>query len=160
MATRPHEVTVSIGLLEKLAGLRKKEPPKPVAPRPQVQLPLRSPISPDAARLLALDKQISRQLHATKEVSGLLLKHEETELALVGAKAAELLREYSLPSKTPPCQSEARACADCFREHSQEAWRCAAVAEAYRRCSNQAFSPGPAATATAATAAAAAVARG
>ncbi|GIL75267.1 hypothetical protein Vretimale_7927 [Volvox reticuliferus] len=54
-------MTFSVGLLENLAGL-KKEPPKPTAQRPQVQLPLRLPISSDAARLLALDKQIIRQL--------------------------------------------------------------------------------------------------
>ncbi|GIL48059.1 hypothetical protein Vafri_4762 [Volvox africanus] len=153
MSKAAHEVTFSVGLLEKLAGLKKKEPPKPAAQRPQVHLPLRSPISSEAARLLALDKQISRQLQATKEVGGLLLKHEEAELSQVTAKAQELLKEYSVPTKAPPCQSEAEACAECFKANTKEAWRCSGVAEAYRQCSTQAFRGGPAAAITAAAAA-------
>ncbi|EFJ48667.1 hypothetical protein VOLCADRAFT_117578, partial [Volvox carteri f. nagariensis] len=118
-------------------------------------LPLRSPLSPDAARLIALDKQINRQLQATKDVRGLLLKHEEEDLVQVTARARELLQKYSVPYKTQPCQGEAQVCAECFKKHPKEAWRCAQVAEAYRVCSTAAFSGRSHATAAATQAAAA-----
>ncbi|GFR40582.1 hypothetical protein Agub_g1162 [Astrephomene gubernaculifera] len=141
MAGRPHDVTLSVGLLEKLAGLKKPEPPKPVmAPRPGIQLPTRSPVSAEAARMLAQDKQLTRQLQATKEVSGLLVKAEESEVARMQAMADELVKKFSVPAKPAPCQSEASACTQCFKEHAKEAWRCAEVAEAYRQCSSRAFS--------------------
>ncbi|KXZ43468.1 hypothetical protein GPECTOR_89g488 [Gonium pectorale] len=77
---------------------------------------------------------------ATKEVAGLLVKTEETDVAQMQAKAEELLRQYGVAPKPAPCQAESQACAQCFREHPKEAWRCQQAAEAYRMCSTAAFS--------------------
>ncbi|PNH05121.1 hypothetical protein TSOC_008649 [Tetrabaena socialis] len=139
MANRPHEVTFSVGLLEKLSGIRKREAPKPVAPRAPIQLPTRSPVSADAARLVAQDAQLTRQLQATREVAGLLVKQEAAEVARMRERAEQLLRLHSVAVKPAPCQAEAQACSSCFKDNATEAWRCVDAAEAYRLCSVRAL---------------------
>ncbi|KAG2497549.1 hypothetical protein HYH03_004296 [Edaphochlamys debaryana] len=140
MPGQGHEVTFSVGLLEKLAGLRKKEAPKPSAPRMPIQLPSRPPVSPDAARLVAQDVALSRQLQATREVAGLLVKQEAAEVARMRGMAEALLREHSVTPKPLPCQGEGQSCWACFRDHPAEAWRCEGLARAYQDCATSAFS--------------------
>lgn len=160
MAESP--VTFTVGLLEKLSGMKKPQPPKrqqPQRPTGHVSLPLppRLPVSPDAARLIAQDQQLSRQLQATREVAGLLVKQEEAEVAKMKSLATDLTRQYSVETKPLPCQAEAQACKACFVEHPKEAWRCSDAAEAYRLCSVRAFNAG---SNTATSTRGAAVARG
>ncbi|KAG2444056.1 hypothetical protein HYH02_008999 [Chlamydomonas schloesseri] len=154
------DITFTVGLLEKLAGIKKplREPPaaKPLVPRsPAISLPTRTPFSPDAARMVAQDSQLTRQLQATREVAGLLVKHEEAEVAKMTSLAADMLREFSVATKPLPCQTESAACVQCFKANTAEAWRCSDVAEAYRQCATAAFTHARAAASAAAPATAA-----
>ncbi|PNW86093.1 hypothetical protein CHLRE_03g213425v5 [Chlamydomonas reinhardtii] len=150
------DITFTVGLLEKLAGMKKREPPaaKPLLPRsPVIPLPTRTPFSPDAARMVAQDAQLTRQLQSTREVAGLLVKHEEAEVAKMTSLAADLLKEFSVNTKPLPCQSESAACVQCFKANTAEAWKCSEVADAYRQCATAAFTHSRAAAAAPATAA-------
>ncbi|KAG2436755.1 hypothetical protein HXX76_006279 [Chlamydomonas incerta] len=150
------DITFTVGLLEKLAGIKKREPPaaKPLVPRSAaISLPTRTPFSPDAARLVAQDAQLSRQLQSTREVAGLLVKHEEAEVAKMTALAADMLKQFSVSTKPLPCQTESAACVQCFQANTAEAWKCTGVAEAYRQCATAAFTHSRAAATAPATAA-------
>lgn len=152
MPGQAYDVTFSVGLIEKLAGIKKPEPARPaptaaparIAPPP---LPPRAlgqlPISSEAQRLMHQDAQLGRMLSVAREVNGLLLRHEAEEVKRVKAHADKLVKQYSVKPKPVPCAQERQACTKCFQENAQDASRCEAVAKAYSACALGAYMQQP-----------------
>ncbi|PSC69439.1 cytochrome c oxidase assembly [Micractinium conductrix] len=140
-------VRVTQGLLEQLDGK-----PRPSRPAPGGGLPfagsaaaqgLRPPTQQaelsDAA-LAAGDASLAAALQRSRRVGGLLLRHEEAELAAANQLADELVaREFAAPSRPHPCSQQADDCVRCYTEHASDSLACAAAVEAYGACAKAAW---------------------
>lgn len=86
------------------------------------------------------DASLARALESSRRVGMLLLKHEDEELARIGALADELVaREYAAPSRPRPCQQQADDCVRCYAEHAADPLACAAAVRAYGECAQAAW---------------------
>uniref|UniRef100_A0A7S0US24 MICOS complex subunit MIC19 n=1 Tax=Polytomella parva TaxID=51329 RepID=A0A7S0US24_9CHLO len=139
-------ITFTVGLIEKVAGIKKEEPEKavvpPVSALPGAPLPnaLRSQsLSPDATRLINQDARLSRQLHAAREVNGLLIRNEAEEADKIKLHAEKLVKNVSVSLRPFNCEAERKACTECFASSQLDASKCLSAAEAYRACSNKSF---------------------
>lgn len=144
-----YDITFSVGLIEKLAGIKKPEKkpsrsggpaaisPPPLQPRHLGQLS--AVASPHAQHLIRSNAQLSNALGAAKEVNGLLLRHEAQEVEHAKQHAQKLVKQYSVQPKAVPCAAEREACTQCLKDNSEDASRCKAVAEAYSACALSAF---------------------
>jgi hypothetical protein len=92
------------------------------------------------AALAAGDRALAAALERSRRVGGLLLRHEDAELAAVGQLAEELVqREFATPSRPRPCAQQADDCVRCYAEHADDSLACAPAVEAYGACAKAAW---------------------
>mmetsp|Transcript_924 Transcript_924/g.2820 ORF Transcript_924/g.2820 Transcript_924/m.2820 type:complete len:172 (+) Transcript_924:160-675(+) len=83
---------------------------------------------------------LAGDLNRSRRVGGLLLRHEDDELAQVQQYAEELLdHEYRAPSRKPPCVADRDACLACYTSHPKDPLACASSVSAYKACAQSAF---------------------
>ena len=82
---------------------------------------------------------LSRALDRSQRVGDLLLRREAAEEQQIASLADELIeREYRAPSRETPCQQEAAACLECYRQHEGSPEPCAEAVQRYAACARHA----------------------
>uniref|UniRef100_A0A7S0RHF0 CHCH domain-containing protein n=1 Tax=Chlamydomonas leiostraca TaxID=1034604 RepID=A0A7S0RHF0_9CHLO len=135
MAGQLYTVTYTVGLIDKLAGIKKPEKAdaktSPGASQPVM-------LHPELLAMKQQDRSLAHALARSKRVGDALLKAEEEELSKIQALEGELLSKYSFPIKARPCQQEEAACVNCYSQHSDDPLKCGGLVDAYFQCANKA----------------------
>eukprot|EP00798_Chlamydomonas_sp_ICE-L_P008252 gene8252-1521_t len=87
--SQTYSITISVGLIEKLAGLQKAEPrikSPSLGPWPVRNLEMESAPAKDA--------ELAKALQSSQKVGALLIKQESSELAKVEELASSMLSKY------------------------------------------------------------------
>eukprot|EP00877_Chromochloris_zofingiensis_P006474 jgi/Chrzof1/207/Cz01g07050.t1 len=139
MVAHNGSIKISIGLLEKLAGIKKKQPPQQSQQLKSLQggfgLPLLPPTLPGS---LGVDRQM---LINSRRMGQYLLKNETEEVRKVDQFADELMKqEYSSSRRPEPCAAEREASLQCYQENPQDVLKCSDLVDRYWACANRALS--------------------
>lgn len=93
------------------------------------------------SELIRQDDEIRRALESSRKLGEMLVKSGETEAVNISKAAQELIKqEYIAPAREVPCQTEERACLDCYRGNKSDPTQCAAAVQEYHACATRAFS--------------------
>lgn len=139
MSGQQYSVEITVGVLEKIAGLKKPSAKKPAPHLPQQQQLFNAGVSPEVVTLAKADAQLSKALQSSRRVGNLLLKQETQEVEKVKQLSEELLRKHSFPVKPVPCDAERAAAVSCYKENPEDTLKCAAQVQAYSACAGAAF---------------------
>ena len=133
------------GMLSLHASRGKASPTFPRRPlcspcnRPSLRRPPTQQAELSDAALAAGDASLAAALQRSRRVGGLLLRHEEAELAAANQLADELVaREFAAPSRPHPCSQQADDCVRCYTDHPSDTLAFAAAVEAYGACAKAA----------------------
>ncbi|KAG1659801.1 hypothetical protein FOA52_002137 [Chlamydomonas sp. UWO 241] len=137
MSGQQYSVEISVGVIEKLAGLKKPPQKQSLGAGPSS-----SPFSygnPEVATLSKTDAALSKALAVSRRVGSLLLKAEEAEVATVKRYSEDLLSKHSFPVKDEPCGSQRDAAVGCYEANPGDTLKCSAQVKAYEACSAAAY---------------------
>lgn len=80
-------------------------------------------------------KQAASALYSSREIGGLLVKHEEAEIAKAQRHAADVLSAYRAQGgNQPPCLKQREACLTCYKNFPGDELQCASAVQAYDEC--------------------------
>ena len=127
-------ITISRGLLQQLAGIKREpafKPPPP--PTPQI-----SKVRKETLEAIKQDQDIRAALGRAKRVGDLLLKREEEERRKVDEMASRMLQREHRPPRGVPCEEEKSRCLTCYQERTPElAFQCSKYVDEYARCAEK-----------------------
>lgn len=88
-------------------------------------------------------RKLEAVLKTSRNVGGVLLKHEEDEVAKAREFAAQVVQEA--PKQClDACSSERDACIQCYRRHKGDEMQCASAVSAYDTCARESLLSRPA----------------
>lgn len=137
-------VTLSVGILEKLAGMRKSKEEQPQQRQQPVkfipQLPGLGIRAHEAASAIAQDAQLRQTIQSTQRLGNLLVGHNAEELRKIDQLAKDLIKkEHSMKCRGSPCQAERERCQSCYSQNTQDPLKCAEQVRAYSVCAQKAL---------------------
>ena len=139
----PVSINISHGLIEQLqeeSGLAavKKDHHDRVGPAAPVFTPGIQSLDGQSRAEVRSDKQLAAALHSSRTLGGLLLKHEEEELAKVNAHTQSILwADRMVQQRQACCAAERDACLQCYEQHTGDELQCASAVQAYDECARQ-----------------------
>ena len=132
--SQQYSVEFTVGVLEKLAGMR-KAPAKQKGPSPSSR-PHGHLNNAEAAALARSDAQLNRALQSSRQVGDLLLKQEEEELAKIRAMSETMAARFSLLTRHAPCEEQRLAVLGCYQANS-DPLQCSSYVKAYSGCTQK-----------------------
>ena len=131
--SQQYSVEFTVGVLEKLAGMRK---PAPKQPKKAPNKPHGHLLNPEAAALARSDAQLNRALQSSRQVGDLLLKQEEEELVKIRSMSEKMSTRFTQSTKRAPCEEQRLAVLGCYQSNA-DPLRCSGAVKAYSECSKK-----------------------
>jgi hypothetical protein len=132
--SQQYSVEFTVGVLEKLAGMRK--PPASKQTKAPSSRPHGNLLNPEAAALARSDAQLNRALQSSRQVGDLLLKQEEEELLKIRAMSDKMAARFASSIKHAPCEEQRLAVLGCY-EADSDPLRCSSFVKAYSACTQK-----------------------
>lgn len=135
--SQQYSVEFTVGVLEKLAGIRKPSASKQLHGQ---QKPPTKPhghlLNPEAAALARSDAQLGRALQSKRQVGDSLLKQEEEELVKIRAMGEKMASRFAQATRRTPCEEQRLAVLGCYQANS-DPLLCSSTVKAYSECSRK-----------------------